>query len=66
MIEYDISNAQIRVAGRPDGALHHKYLRGIERRDIIYNDEDREDFLACMGAQTKGRGNRRSYLATVG
>ena len=31
------------------GTLHHVMLRGIERGDIVYEDEDREDFLARMG-----------------
>jgi putative transposase len=27
------------------GVLHHLMIRGIERRNIFWNDEDREDFL---------------------
>ena len=27
------------------GVLHHIMIRGIERRNIFRNDEDREDFL---------------------
>jgi REP element-mobilizing transposase RayT len=27
------------------GVLHHLMIRGIERRKIFWNDEDREDFL---------------------
>lgn len=35
------------------GTLHHVMLRGIERGDIVYDDEDREDFLARLGDQAK-------------
>ena len=40
------------------GTLHHVMLRGIERGNIVYEDEDREDFLARMGdhAQATGTG----------
>lgn len=31
------------------GTLHHVMLRGIERGNIVYDDEDREDFLGRMG-----------------
>ena len=31
------------------GTLHHVMLRGIERRRIVDNDTDREDFLTRMG-----------------
>src|SRR4030042_6536355 len=27
------------------GVLHHLIIRGIERRKIFWNDQDREDFL---------------------
>ena len=30
------------------GALHHIILRGIERRKIFYDDDDRENFLARL------------------
>lgn len=32
------------------GTLHHVILRGIEKRRIVDDDEDREDFTARMGA----------------
>lgn len=31
------------------GALHHIIVRSIERRKIIYSDEDRDNFLTRMG-----------------
>lgn len=31
------------------GTLHHVILRGIERRDIVADDTDRENFIARMG-----------------
>lgn len=31
------------------GTLHHVILRGIERRDIVCNDKDRDDFRTRMG-----------------
>ena len=31
------------------GTLHHVMLRGIERRRIVDNDTDREDFVTRMG-----------------
>ena len=43
---------------RTDNRLYHVMLRGIKRGDIVYEDEDREDFLARMGdhAQATGTG----------
>lgn len=32
------------------GTLHHLIIRGIERRQIVDDDEDREGFVARMGA----------------
>ena len=32
------------------GTLHHVIVRGIERRKIVDNDKDREDFLTRMGS----------------
>ena len=32
------------------GTLHHVILRGIERRKIVDNDRDREDFVTRMGS----------------
>lgn len=32
------------------GALHHIIVRGIERRKIFYDDEDRNNFLERLGA----------------
>ena len=40
------------------GTLHHVMLRGIERGDIVYQDEDREDFLARIGDQAQATGTR--------
>ena len=31
------------------GALHHIIVRGIERRNIFYNDQDRNNFLERLG-----------------
>jgi len=31
------------------GVLHHIIIRGIERRNIFRDDEDRENFLDRMG-----------------
>ena len=35
------------------GTLNHFLLRGIERGNIVYDDEDREDFLARMTDQAQ-------------
>jgi len=32
------------------GALHHIIVRGIERRKIFYDDDDRDNFLVRLGA----------------
>jgi hypothetical protein len=40
------------------GALHHLMLRGIERGNIVYDDEDRGDFLTRMGNQAQATGFR--------
>jgi hypothetical protein len=32
------------------GALHHIVVRGIERRKIFYDDNDRDDFLERLSA----------------
>jgi hypothetical protein len=31
------------------GALHHVIARGIEKRDIFWDDHDRNDFLERLG-----------------
>jgi len=31
------------------GTLHHVIIRGIERKKIVSNDQDRQDFVARMG-----------------
>jgi REP element-mobilizing transposase RayT len=31
------------------GALHHIIVRGIERRKIFYDDNDRDNFLDQLG-----------------
>ena len=31
------------------GALHHIIARGIERRKIFYDEQDRDDFLQRLG-----------------
>jgi hypothetical protein len=32
------------------GTLHHVIVRGIERRKIVDDDKDREDFVTRMGS----------------
>ena len=32
------------------GTLHHVIIRGIERRRIVDNETDRNDFVTSMGA----------------
>jgi REP element-mobilizing transposase RayT len=32
------------------GTLHHIIIRGIEKKDIVSSDKDRQDFVARMGA----------------
>lgn len=39
---------QSRIDG--SGALHHIICRGIERRDIFFDDRDRDDFVSRLGA----------------
>jgi putative transposase len=36
------------------GALHHVIVRGIERRNIFRDDQDRYNFLERMGALVEG------------
>jgi putative transposase len=31
------------------GTLHHVIIRGIERRDIVDDDKDRENFVSRLG-----------------
>lgn len=31
------------------GTLHHVIIRGIEKKDIVSSDKDRQDFVARMG-----------------
>ncbi len=31
------------------GALHHIIVRGIERRRIFSDDQDRDNFVDCLG-----------------
>ena len=38
------------------GTLHHVIVRGIERRKIVDNDTDREDFATRMGSIALGTG----------
>ncbi len=38
------------------GTLHHVMLRGIERGNIVYDDEDREDFLTRLSDQAQTTG----------
>ena len=38
------------------GALHHVMVRGIERTDIVFDDEDRMDFLKRIGKAAAGTG----------
>jgi hypothetical protein len=53
----DKQQGQIKGVGmprgpRPDapGTLDHMIVRGIERRKIVDNDKDREDFVTRLGA----------------
>jgi putative transposase len=32
------------------GAVHHVWARGVDRRDIFLDDDDRHDYIACLGA----------------
>ena len=36
------------------GALHHIIVRGIERRKIFLDDQDRHNFLDRLGATVEG------------
>jgi len=36
------------------GALHHIVIRGIERRGIFQDDEDRKDFLERLSGLLSG------------
>lgn len=38
------------------GTLHHVIIRGIEKGDIVKDDEDRKEFLRRMGELAKGTG----------
>ncbi len=38
------------------GALHHVMVRGIEKRDIVLNDEDRQEFLNRVGKAAEKTG----------
>jgi putative transposase len=40
------------------GALHHVMIRGLERRKIFWDDEDRGDFLARVAQLVKKSGDR--------
>jgi hypothetical protein len=41
------------------GTLHHVIVRGIERRKIVDDDKDREDFVTRMGSiALKKKGSR--------
>ena len=31
------------------GTLHHVIVRGIEKKDIVSSDKDRQDFVERMG-----------------
>ena len=35
------------------GALHHVITRGIEKRDIFWDDHDRNNFLERLGTNPK-------------
>jgi len=43
------------------GALHHIIARGIERRKIFLDDEDRENFLERLGSIITGSGTGGKY-----
>ena len=38
------------------GTLHHVILRGIERRKIVKDDQDRDNFISRLGALAKETG----------
>jgi len=38
------------------GTLHHVMIRGIERRNILFDDTDRSEFIARMGRFTQASG----------
>ena len=40
------------------GALHHVIARGIEKRDIFWDDHDRNDFLERLGTIIGESGTR--------
>ena len=40
------------------GALHHVMIRGLERRKIFWDDEDRGDFLERVAQLVKKSGDR--------
>lgn len=40
------------------GTLHHVMIRGLEGREILRNDEDRENFLSRLGQLVKKTGDR--------
>ena len=42
------------------GTLHHVIVRGIERRAIVDDDKDREDFVTPHGLNRLGYGGRLS------
>jgi len=38
------------------GTLHHVIIRGIEKKEIVPDDEDRESFVSRMGMVTMKTG----------
>lgn len=39
------------------GTLHHVIVRGIEKRDIVFGDKDRENFVGRLGQLSEKTGN---------
>jgi hypothetical protein len=47
------------------GTLHHVIIRGIEKREIVADDEDREIFVSRMGLVYNRRHDRLSLSIPV-
>lgn len=48
------------------GTLHHVIIRGIEKRDIVKGDKDREDFVGRLGELSVKTGNAVMAWALMG
>jgi hypothetical protein len=45
------------------GTLHHVIIRGIERKEIVKDDQDRQNFVYCMGTIALERRILQSWTA---